>query len=94
MRHPLRRRPPGHANATTSATTTSSSSVDESLRRLGTDHLDILLLHRPDPLWQGEEIALAFETLKRAGKVRYFGVSNQNRFQMEYLQSFLPIRWW
>jgi predicted oxidoreductase len=65
-------------------------SVDGTLRRLGTDRLDILLLHRPDPLWQGEEIALAFDTLKRAGKVRYFGVSNQNRFQMEYLQSFLP----
>jgi len=60
------------------------------LRRLGTDRLDILLLHRPDVLWEGEEIARAFSELKRAGKVRYFGVSNQNRFQMEYLQSFLP----
>jgi len=65
-------------------------SVDGSLRRLGTDYLDILLLHRPDVLWEGEEIARAFDALKRAGKVRYFGVSNQNRFQMEYLQSFLP----
>lgn len=64
--------------------------VDGSLRRLGTDRLDVLLLHRPDPLWQAEEIALAFDTLKRAGKVRYFGVSNQNRFQMEYLQTYLP----
>ena len=60
------------------------------LERLGTDHLDILLLHRPDVLWEGEEIARAFDELKRAGKVRHFGVSNQNRFQMEYLQSFLP----
>ena len=65
-------------------------SVDGNLRRLGTDYLDILLLHRPDVLWEGEEIARAFDALKRAGKVRYFGVSNQNRFQMEYLQSFLP----
>jgi predicted oxidoreductase len=66
------------------------ASVDETLRRLGTDHLDILLLHRPDVLWEGEEVARAFDALKKAGKVRYFGVSNQNRFQMEYLQSFLP----
>jgi predicted oxidoreductase len=66
------------------------STVEGSLRRLRTDYLDILLLHRPDALWRGEEIARAFEVLKTAGKVRYFGVSNQNRFQMEYLQSFLP----
>lgn len=64
--------------------------VEASLKRLHTDYLDILLLHRPDVLWEGEEIAAAFATLKQAGKVRYFGVSNQNRFQMEYLQSFLP----
>src|SRR6202050_96755 len=65
-------------------------SVDAILARLGTDHLEILLLHRPDPLWEGEEIAEAFRKLLSAGKVRYFGVSNQGRFQMEYLQSFLP----
>jgi predicted oxidoreductase len=65
-------------------------SVDASLRRLGTDRLDIVLLHRPDVLWDGGEIADAFQNLHRSGKVRYFGVSNQNRFQMEYLQSFLP----
>src|SRR6202047_1938761 len=64
-------------------------SVDAILWRLGTDRLDILLLHRPDPLWEGEEIAEAFRKLHLSGKVRYFGVSNQNRFQMEYLQSFL-----
>ena len=48
------------------------------------------MLHRPDALWEGEEIAEAFGKLHSTGKVRYFGVSNQNRFQMEYLQSFLP----
>lgn len=64
--------------------------VEGSLRRLGTDHLDILLLHRPDVLWEPDEIASAFEALKRAGKVRHFGVSNQNRFQMEHLQRHLP----
>ncbi len=65
------------------------ASVDGILQRLRTDYLDILLLHRPDVLWEGEEVARAFDALKQAGKVRYFGVSNQNRFQMEYLQSFL-----
>jgi predicted oxidoreductase len=64
--------------------------VDAILKRLGTDYLDILLLHRPDILWEGEEIARAFAEVKAAGKVRYFGVSNQNRGMMEYLQSFLP----
>lgn len=66
------------------------TSVEASLKRLGTDYLDILLLHRPDVLWEGEEIARAFAELKAAGKVRYFGVSNQNRAWMEYLQTFLP----
>lgn len=60
------------------------------LRRLGTEFLDILLLHRPDPLRDPAEVAEAFAVLKAQGKVRYFGVSNQNRFQMEYLQSALP----
>lgn len=63
--------------------------VEGSLKRLRTDYIDILLLHRPDVLWKGEEIAEAFHILKSSGKVRYFGVSNQNRAQMEYLQSFL-----
>jgi len=57
--------------------------------QIETDYIDILLLHRPDVLWQGEEIAEAFAQLHAAGKVRYFGVSNQNRFQIEYLQRFL-----
>lgn len=60
------------------------------LRRLNTSHLDILLLHRPDPLMEGEEVARAFDRLKQDGKVRYFGVSNQNMHTMAYLQHFLP----
>lgn len=64
--------------------------VDAILSRLGTEYLDVLLLHRPDALWRPEEVAEAFGLLKAQGKVRYFGVSNQNRFQMEYLQSVLP----
>ena len=60
------------------------------LRRLQVEQLDILLLHRPDPLMEGEEVARAFARLKADGKVRYFGVSNQNRHTMDYLQHFLP----
>ncbi len=64
--------------------------TDAILRRLNTSHLDILLLHRPDPLMDGEEITQAFARLKKEGKARYFGVSNQNRFTMDYLQHYLP----
>jgi predicted oxidoreductase len=64
-------------------------SVEGSLRRLETDYLDILLLHRPDPLMEPEEVAAAFDDLERSGKVRYFGVSNFNPWQMELLQTYL-----
>jgi predicted oxidoreductase len=61
------------------------ASVDGILRRLRTDYLDILLLHRPDALMEPEEVAEAFDRLHREGKVRHFGVSNQNPMQMELL---------
>lgn len=64
-------------------------SVEGSLSRLETDYLDILLLHRPDPLMEPEEVAAAFDALEASGKVRYFGVSNFNAWQMELLQSYL-----
>lgn len=60
--------------------------VEGSLRRLGTDYLDVLLLHRPDTLMEPEEVADAFDTLEAQGKVRHFGVSNQNPGQMELLR--------
>ena len=62
------------------------NSVDGSLKRLGTDYIDVLLLHRPDALMEPEEVAKAFDYLKNSGKVRHFGVSNQNSYQMELLQ--------
>ena len=52
------------------------SSAESSLRRLKTDYLDVLLLHRPDLLFDPEEVAEAFDTLEKSGKVRFFGVSN------------------
>lgn len=65
------------------------SSVEGSLKRLNTDYLDTLLLHRPDALMEPEEIAEAFTKLKESGKVRYFGVSNQNPMQIELLKKYL-----
>lgn len=65
------------------------TSVDNSLKRLKTDYLDVLLLHRPDALVEPEEVAEAFERLESAGKVRNFGVSNQNPMQMQFLQKSL-----
>lgn len=62
-------------------------SVDGILSRLGTDHLDCLLLHRPDALMDLDEVQQAFSRLHEEGKVLSFGVSNMNRFQMELLQS-------
>ncbi|MFC0213047.1 aldo/keto reductase family oxidoreductase [Paenibacillus chartarius] len=63
------------------------SSVDEILTRLGIETLDILLLHRPDPLMEPEEVASAFSKLKQAGKVKGFGVSNMSPAQMRLLRS-------
>ncbi|HSH77858.1 MAG TPA: aldo/keto reductase, partial [Herpetosiphonaceae bacterium] len=65
-------------------------SVDGILRRLQVDYLDILLLHRPDPLMEPDEVAEAFGMLKAAGKVRYFGVSNMSAAQIQFLQRALP----
>jgi len=61
-------------------------SVEGSLRRLKTDYVDILLLHRPDALVQPEEVAAAFDSLSQAGKVRFFGVSNHNPWQIQLLK--------
>ena len=64
-------------------------SVDGSLKRLNTDYLDVLVLHRPDCLMEPQEVAEAFDRLYSAGKVKYFGVSNQNSYQIKLLQKYL-----
>ncbi|EHW9790819.1 aldo/keto reductase family oxidoreductase [Listeria innocua] len=65
------------------------SSVEGSLKRLKTDYLDTLLLHRPDTLFEPEEVAAAFTELEKSGKVRHFGVSNQNSGQIELLKKYV-----
>ncbi|NHI76474.1 aldo/keto reductase [Lactococcus petauri] len=62
-------------------------SVEGSLQRLQTDYLDTMILHRPDTLMEPEEVAEAFYELEKSGKVRYFGVSNQNPMQVELLKT-------
>jgi predicted oxidoreductase len=64
-------------------------SVENSLKRLNTEQLDILLLHRPDPLMEPELIAETFNALQKSGKVKHFGVSNMQQHQMAFLQSAL-----
>jgi predicted oxidoreductase len=63
--------------------------VDGSLKRLQTEYVDVLLLHRPDTLVEPEEVAEAFTILQDSGKVKYFGVSNQNPMQIELLTKFV-----
>ncbi|MCR5848084.1 MAG: aldo/keto reductase [Lachnospiraceae bacterium] len=65
------------------------SSVDDSLRRLNVEYLDTLLLHRPDLLYDPEEVAAAFDELEKAGKVRFFGVSNLVPMQIELLKKYV-----
>lgn len=67
------------------------SSVDGSLKRLGAEYIDVLLLHRPDALMEPEEVARAFSYLKETGKVRNFGVSNHNPYQIKLLQKALDM---
>ncbi|MEM6281914.1 MAG: aldo/keto reductase [Chloroflexota bacterium] len=65
------------------------SSVEGSLQRLGTDRLEVLLLHRPDALVEPEEVARAFDHLQSSGKVLHFGVSNHTPMQMELLKRYI-----
>ncbi len=65
------------------------SSVESSLKNFGTDHIDLLLIHRPDFLMDPEEVASAFSHLKREGKVKNFGVSNFLPHHFDMLQSYV-----
>ncbi len=65
------------------------SSVDDSLKRLNVEYLDTLLLHRPDVLYDPEEVAEAFDILEEKGKVKYFGVSNLVPMQIELSKKYV-----
>ncbi len=65
------------------------ASVENSLKNFNTDYIDVLLLHRPSPYFNPEEVAEAFSYLKKQGKVLHFGVSNFNKTQFEMLNTFV-----
>lgn len=65
------------------------TSVDESLSRMKLDYLDALLLHRPDLIFEPEQVAEAFDNLAKNGKVRYFGVSNVPPMELELLKRYV-----
>ena len=67
------------------------ASAEQSLKNLATDRLDLLLIHRPDPLMDADDVAEAFQHLHQSGKVRHFGVSNFTPAQFTLLQSRLPF---
>lgn len=66
-------------------------SVENSLKNFQTDYIDTLLIHRPDPFMDPEQVASAFHELKATGKVRHFGVSNFKRHQLTMLESYLDV---
>ncbi|MEN2467200.1 aldo/keto reductase family oxidoreductase [Ornithinibacillus sp. JPR2-1] len=66
-------------------------SVENSLKNFRTDYIDTLLIHRPDPFMDPEQVASAFHELKASGKVRHFGVSNFKRHQLTMLESYLDV---
>ena len=66
-------------------------SAEQSLKNLYTDHIDLLLIHRPDPLTDPQEVAEAFSSLKQSGKVLHFGVSNFSAEQTALLHEFFPM---
>lgn len=79
---------PGHYDLSKNAILTA---VEQSLQRLQTEYLDLLLLHRPDPLMEADDIAEAFQQLQQQGKVRQFGVSNMGWPQLQLLQRSLTM---
>jgi predicted oxidoreductase len=66
-------------------------SVEESLKNLHTDYIDLLLLHRPSPLMRAEEIADAIDHLRIQGKIKYFGVSNFTSSQTQLVQKYVNV---
>ena len=67
------------------------ASAEQSLRNMQIESIDVLLIHRPDPLMDADEVAEAFLTLQQSGKVRHFGVSNFTPSQFELLASRIPL---
>lgn len=67
------------------------TSAENSIKRIGCEYLDVLCLHRPDVLFNGEDVAIAFDNLHSRGLVRNFGVSNFNPMQIELLKKYIDF---
>ncbi|MGJ3233889.1 aldo/keto reductase [Marivirga sp.] len=91
IRMPAENRPKNKLKSYDSGEQYILQSVENSLRNLRTDYIDVLLLHRPDFLMNPNEIAETFEKLKDDGKVRFFGVSNFTTSQFEMINSVFPL---
>jgi predicted oxidoreductase len=91
IKFPSSRRPDVHVKHYDTSARHILWSVDQSLKMLGTDRLDLLLIHRPDPLTDPAEVAEAFANVRKAGKVLHVGVSNFTPSQFRMLQSYLPF---
>ena len=85
------RRPANTINSYDTSRAHVLASVDESLRALGTDRLDLLLVHRPDYLMDPPALAATFDELRTAGKVLHFGVSNHSPSQLALLRRHVPV---
>lgn len=68
------------------------ASTEQSLKNFHTDYIDVLLIHRPDPLLNPEEVAEAITILQQQGKILHFGVSNFLPYQVDLLGKFIPIK--
>lgn len=91
IRMPAENRPKNKLKSYDSGEQYILQSVENSLRNLHTDYIDVLLLHRPDFLMNPNEIAETFEKLKDDGKVNYFGVSNFTPSQFDMINSVFPL---
>lgn len=91
IQFPSANRPDQHAHIYNTSRAHIIASAEQSLRNMQVDAIDLLLIHRPDPLMQADEVAEAFSHLQRAGKVRHFGVSNFSPAQFALLHSRFPL---
>jgi predicted oxidoreductase len=91
IQFPSAQRPHQRAHIYNTSTTHIIASAENSLRSMRLEKIDLLLIHRPDPLMDADEIADAFSQLKQAGKVSHFGVSNFSPAQFELLASRFPL---
>ncbi|GGX15331.1 aldo/keto reductase [Undibacterium macrobrachii] len=91
IQFPSAQRPHQRAHIYNTSATHIIASAENSLRSMRLEKIDLLLIHRPDPLMDADEIADAFSQLKQAGKVSHFGVSNFSPAQFELLASRFPL---